>query len=173
MSVLNAYVAAGADDYDSFAGSGGTTILARSLGLTPRVDDYWTTEIDTSALPDDCTIDSATYYYYHQTYTKTPKSLAYSRVVSIWNGSTWSLINSTSATPSVGWVSLSLSAVLSYISKTGKTKIRGSVDAVATDEYRTWYIRAYEYDGSHTYRAYMVINYTEAATGRKKSMILR
>ena len=177
MSQLDQYVNDQADDWtdgDSGLIDDANELQVRKLHDVVSVDDNGFCLIDTSSIPDDATVDSATFYWYDHGYLQ-PKNSGYSRQIWIYdNVSAYTIIYDDNSIVTVGASSHALEAgELSDINLTGDTDFRFTV-AEQINKDRTWQIRAHDgYSGSNE-QPRLVVNYTEAgAAGRSKTMILR
>lgn len=172
MSQLDQYVNTSADDWTEGdpASSAGNTLTVRNMGSL-SVSSQGFCLIDTSSIPSDADIDDATFYWYDHAYLN-PKGAGTDSSIGIYNGSGYDLIfNFTSFSTGAKNHALT-SGELASISKTGDTKFRFTTNLRAGKD-RTWDIRAYDgYSGSNE-QPRLVVNYTEASSGRKKTMVLR
>lgn len=172
MSQLDQYVNASADDYTTgyLASSVANTLTVAFMGAIPASSIGYAL-IDTSSIPDDATIDSATFYWYDHAYLQ-PRGAGVNSSIYIKNTSYVIVHNFTSFT--AGAKSQVLDATMrAQINKTGDTEFRFTTTE-NSGKNRTWDIRAYDgYSGSNE-QPRLVVNYTEASSGgMSKTMVLR
>ena len=171
MAIFSGYVLAGADDYEVGDGASSTDTTLNPYdyneGEQNRVG---IAKIDTSSMDSGSTINSATLYWYHDSYTKS-KSEVFTRIIQFYTtGSTYDAILSSSATPpAAGWHSQSIDSgdfaeLEAYHNANDELQFRFSVGATSATYNRNWLIRSYEYDGSGGSSAYIVIDYSAAST---------
>jgi len=131
--------------------------------LFPPSKTYIEIRINASSIPVDATIDSATMYYYIDSYTATRRL---TKTYNIFMPMGGVFLVSDKVYTSTGWNSQGFGATpLSKINRTTLTRFTISVPDVATFQYRHLNIRAKEYNVSgdyDTYDAYLRITYTEA-----------
>lgn len=166
-------VVIGADDYYQ-VGSYTSTIIAQKNNIT-LVDYYATAELTTSSIPDDATIQSATFYWYNDKYNLS-KGINYQQNIYTVSGVDLCLLYTynSAVAPSIGWNSVELNAgCLANINKQGKTVIRFTVNDPGGSYYRSWEIRAFDYDGVGVYAPYMVIEYSSPSTVGFKRIYIR
>lgn len=173
MSQLDQYVNASADDWTEGnpASTTGTTLTVRNMGsLSISSTGYCL--IDTSSIPDDATITGATFYWYDHAYLL-PKGAGVDSSISIYDSGTVyvQIYNFTLFTAGAKSHALE-SSELQYISKTGDTKFRFTTNLNGVKD-RTWDIRAYDGYSGTSEQPRLVVDYTEASTGRSKTTILR
>ena len=146
----------------------GSSLLSANKNqvMFPASEAYLTIKINASSIPIDATIDSATMYYYIDSYTAS-KGLA--KTYSIFMQSGGLFLVSGKTFTSTGWNSQGFGPTqLSKINRTTLTSFSMSVPNVPIYKYRSLDVRAKEYNVSgtyDTYDAYLRITYTEAGGG--------
>lgn len=168
MAQVLSYVATGDDDYtqhtvpapETFDYDETTILGSASRPVNELYQNLAIIEVDTTNVPSNAIITSAMLVFYVQSYVVSPKGLAASNLIHIWdNVSDWQSVMSYSST-STGWQYKSLPAgVLQYINRSGKTKFKLWANSPGIGQSRSWAIRAYEYPDFHMYRAYLTVNY--------------
>lgn len=145
------------------------TLTAYASTVTdPYTGNIGVADINTSALSGKV-IDSATFNWYHVSYSVSPKGLTPQKYISIdGQGSIYS--NSSAAT--AGWKSVTLTAgQLAWINKTGTTRFTFGVDLLALEaQSKTWDVQSWDY-GDHSRACYLAVTYHDA--GVTKFSILR
>jgi hypothetical protein len=134
--------------------------------ISPAYNYAWA-ELDTSAIGTDV-ISAATLYWYHSSYTKT-KAATYGRVITV--GA--STILNTAATPAAaGWHSEVLtSGELASINKTGDTTVHFQVGNPGSTYFRTWQLRAWDYDGAGGFACYLEITHAPAGGPTRMTIV--
>jgi hypothetical protein len=172
--VSNYAVNASADDetVGDGATTTGTAMVAKFLNSLGGVYAYGRALIDTSAIGTD-TISAATFYWYHNSYTKTKAASFHRRIkLGTYLGGT-SILDSTATPPAAGWHSEALtSGELSLINKTGDTEVIFDVDDPGGTYDRLWQIAAWDYVPTGTRACYLAVTHA-AAGGPTKFSILR
>lgn len=167
MAIYSGYVSSGADDYDDIA-SGNTTIVASDSTITGVRYAY--AEVTTSGLTEGVTLNSATLYWNHVSYSKDKNDTFYRGIYTISGGVSNLFFSDTNNPGSAGWHSAGLDATsLTHINadEGSKTRFRFIVGETTYSTARTWTINAYE--NSPTVAAYLVVDYTEPSTGMRKA----
>ena len=173
MAVYTGSVANGADDGND-QGTGTDYITAYYSDEIVDVEYIGFAKFTTDGV-DVGDITGATLYWWNHSYTK-DKSATYNREISIWNGSSYTTIYTSTATPNtLTWESHALTSsewanINNYNSNT-QTLIHFEVGNPGGGFSRTWNVRAFEYgtpDGD--YAPYLEIYYTAATApvGRKQ-----
>jgi len=160
MSVTNCHVPNSGSDgvTGTYPDTSATVLIAMS---NIAVGEYLTAviDIDTSPIGTDA-ISAATLYWYHVSYTKTPKAETYQRLISVGSST---ILDSTATPPAAGWHSHALEAgELASINKTGNTRVWLQVGD-PTIQQRNWQIRAWDYSPTGTFSCYLEV--THAAAG--------
>jgi hypothetical protein len=123
--------------------------------------------IDTSPIGTDV-ISAATLYWYHVSYTKTPKAETYQRFIGV--GASV-ILDSAATPPAAGWHSHALEAgELASINKTGNTGVWFQVGDPTTQQ-RYWQIRAWDYSPTGTYSCYLAVTHAPAGGPTKVSIL--
>lgn len=168
--MANYAVSASADDetIGDGASTTATVMLAHfNYGVTPATASYGSGRIDTSPIGTD-TISAATFYWYHNAYTKT-KANAYTR--GVWVGGV-SILSSSANPGAAGWHSQTLnSTAIAAINKSGYTAFSFTVDDLGSGT-NNWQVRAWDYDGTGGSACYLAVTHAPAA-GTARFSILR
>ena len=138
-----------------------TLIAGRNNVVSPSVTYTAYINIDTSGIPDGDVISAATLYIYEHSYTS---SKGISKLYSIYFPSDSSYIVY-GKTYAGGWTSEALdTSQMAAINKTGTTDFTLSVPDPPAFKFRTFNIRAYEYDTPSTFSAYLVVTHAAPST---------
>ena len=177
MATYTALVTTGTDDGND-QGTGTDYITAyyqRSLSDTEWIGFC---KLDSAAISSLGTITGATLFWWNHSYTVSSKETYY-REILIWNGSSYSSIYTSTATPgTLSWDSHALtSGELAYINNYNSNtqtlfhfEVGYPTQASGT---RTWNVRAYEYgtpDGD--YSPYLEIYYDPIVVERRQRIII-
>jgi len=136
----------------------GSTLLRAEQNNIASVTSETYGDIDTSPIPDGDTIDSATLYFYIDSYTSS-KGVAKTFSTFIDDG-TLHLID-TSTFTAAGWKSIVLTpAELGYLDKTGLTHIKITVPDPGVSKSRVMLIRAREYATADAWDMYLTVTHT-------------
>lgn len=171
MTQLDQYVNTGADDWTEGdpASDSGNTLVVRYLGSSSTVSTGYAL-IDTSSIPSDATITSATFYWYDHSHVN-PRGAGVDSSIKIWdNVSAYvEIFNFTSFSSGAKSHDLE-SGELQYINTAGDTKFQFTTQQNGSKD-RTWDVRAYDgYSGSSE-QPRLVVDYTEAG-GERVSIIM-
>jgi len=173
MALYTAEVVIGTDDGND-QGTGTDYITAYYSDEIVDVEYIGFAKITTSGVTGLGTITGATLFWWNNAYTKS-KSATYNREILIWNGSSYSSIYTSTATPNtLAWESHALtSGELAYINNYNsntQTLFHFEVGNPGGGYSRQWDVRAYEYGTDGTYNPYLEIYYTAAtaSVGRKQ-----
>jgi len=160
-----------ASNKDETVGSGASTTdpsMLSTYNYTAGTYSYGRAYIDTSAIGTDV-ISAATFYWYHQAYTKT-KTNAFSRIIRIGG---LGFLSSSSNPGAAGWHSQALTAgQFSQINTSGETEIGFDMNDPGVG-FNAWTIRAWDYDGAGTYACYFDVTHAPASGGPTRFSILR
>ena len=177
MPIFSGYVETGDDDYDD-TNTGNTTIATQSNrdgGGSLILTTHAYTDITTSGVSSTWTITGVTIHFYNDSYVTTPKLETEDSRVYVWDtDESWKQIDWSNSDRIAGWDSVEfIPGDFDTVNTTGTTKFRYVVSspAVANALY-TWEIRAYEYDGGHTYAAYLEVEYTEPGSTRRQRIFI-
>lgn len=173
MATKVSYIAQGSDDYDDDSASNTYIRASQSPALLIDQDAYLILDTNISG----GTLTAATIEWYDHAIIKVGKSVTYQGRLSVSSGGSYVEIYSfdSSTAPATGWKSHALtSGELGNINTAGNTYFRFSCENPGGSNIRTWEVRAYEYDGSHTYRAFITLEYTEPvpSTGRRQRIFI-
>jgi len=160
MAIKVSYIAQGSDDYDDDSESNTYIRAIQNPSLLLDQDAYIRLDTDVSG----GTITAATIEWYDDAFTKVGRTTTYQGSLSVSSDEGYVEIYSfdSSSAPSTGWKSYDLtSGELGNINIDGSTYFRFRCDNPGGSNSRSWDVRAYEYDVSHTYRAKLTLEYTE------------
>jgi hypothetical protein len=164
-------ITTGNDDYYSVQFDGGgltyhyttaTLYNGRNQTIFPASTEIAYIKINTAAIPDTDVISAATLYIYEHSYTS---SKGTSKIYRIYMPSATSFVV-LDKTYAGGWTSEALNATeIAAIDKTGLTRFTISTADPGATKFRTFQIRAYEYDTPSTFSAYLVVTHAAPSTG--------
>ena len=166
MATYTAEVVIGSDDGSDVSTSTDYIRAYYLDGFPTPTEEIGFAKITTSGVTGLGTITGATLFWWNHSYTKS-RSATYNREILIWNGSSYSSIYTSTATPStLTWDSHALtSGELAYINNYNsntQTLFRFEVGDPGGGYNREWLTRAYEYGTDGTYNPYLEIYYTAA-----------
>lgn len=129
---------------------------------TADMINYGWSNIETSAITTSNIVTAATLYWYHTSYEKS-EEVEFNRDIYIDPGPM--ILNSDAQPGAAGWKNHVLeSSELSYINKSGKTKLLFKVEDPGPDYMRSWLIRSKNYPGG-AMGPYLLIDYDPVAVG--------
>ena len=182
MPIFSGHVAAGVDDYDievvahpDVTAHTNTVIDARRIrnagtgNITEDTTAY--VDLDTSGIDAGWTINSATLRWYTSSYSTTPKADPEGSTIEMWNGSSWSTIQTVAVDRVVGWESYVLDETeRGYINDAGATRFNFQISNSETwGSVRAWTLRSYEHTASNGYSVFLEVDYTEPGVGGRRA----